>query len=367
MKRGDHGKNPRPGKFAQRVIDAAKSVLQRNGAVGPIELLVQLRFLEAVHVDGWRRGNPSYTVLEDHIQCGEKKLADTFRVFEEWAETEGLESADAVYQCASRSAARALRILADDNLELDRFYRTRYRRADQSPARKKQIDRKLNKAPDLVVFVITGEGATCSECGAALECDDWMFREEEQPLCLMCADLDHLQFLPSGNATLSRRAKKFSSLSAVVVQFNRRRKRYERKGLLATAVAIEEAETSMEKDSDIRAKQRAAAAVRRDEADAYLVEAMIKQILDQFPACPPQAASEIARHTAERGSGRVGRSAAGRAVDPVAIKLAVIAHIRHEHTDYDKLLMEGVPRREARDMIRSSLGSTLDSWRQAKD
>ena len=70
-----------------------------------------------------------------------------------------------------------------------------------------------------------------------------------------------------------------------------------------------------------------------------------------FPGCPAEAAEQIARHTAERGSGRVGRSAAGREVDPQAIKPAVIAHIRHEHTDYDEQLMQGVARDEARRQI----------------
>lgn len=350
-------------KLEQRVIDAAEQVLRRDGAVGPIELMIQLRFLERVHVDHWQRGNGAYAILEDHVQCGEKKLADTFRFFETWATTEGLQTVDAIYQGPSRRGARTLRIIADDDPKLEKFYRTRYLRADQSVARKKQIERKLNKAPDLVVFVITGEGAVCSECGETLERGDWMFREQEQPLCLTCADLDHLEFLPSGHATLSRRAKKFSPLSAVVVQFNRRRKRYERQGLLATAAAIEQAEISLEADADVRAKQRVAAAIRRVEEDANLVETMIDQIGEQFPSCPSEEARSIAQHTAQRGSGRVGRSAAGRAIDPTAIKLAVIAHIRHEHTDYDKLLMQGVERREARSMIQAALENRLMSWK----
>jgi len=34
-------------------------------------------------------------------------------------------------------------------------------------------------------------------------------------LCLSCADLDHLAFLPSGDTALTRRAKKYSGLTAV--------------------------------------------------------------------------------------------------------------------------------------------------------
>ncbi len=351
-------------KLEQRVIVAADQVLRRDGAVGPIELLTQLRFLEHVHVEHWKRGNSAITVLEDHIQCGEKKLADTFRYFQQWAEAERLEAAEAVYQGSSRSGARELRIIAADNPQLEKFYRTRYLRADHSPARKKQIERKLNKPPDLVVFIMASDEAICSECGETLLHGDWMFREQEQLLCLQCADLDHLEFLPSGNATLSRRAKKFSSLSAVVVQFNRRRKRYERQGLLATATAIRQAEESLQADAGKRAKQRAAAEIRRDQDDLKLVETMIDRISEQFPSCPLDEARCIAQHTAERGSGRVGRSAAGRDSEPEAIKLAVIAHIRHAHTDYDVKLMQGVARHEARSMIQPVLKKKLMAWRQ---
>ena len=37
------------------------------------------------------------------------------------------------------------------------------------------------------------------------------------PLCLDCADLGHLDYLPAGDAALTRRAKKASRQSAVVV------------------------------------------------------------------------------------------------------------------------------------------------------
>jgi hypothetical protein len=55
------------------------------------------------------------------------------------------------------------------------------------------------------------------------------------PLCLACADLDHLAFLPAGNTALTRRAKRAGGLSAVVVRFSRAPKRYERQGILIEA------------------------------------------------------------------------------------------------------------------------------------
>ena len=46
---------------------------------------------------------------------------------------------------------------------------------------------------------------------------------------------------------------------------------------------------------------------------------MIREITRLFPRCPASRAEAIARHTSLRGSGRVGRSAAGRALDEDAL------------------------------------------------
>ena len=76
--------------------------------------------------------------------------------------------------------------------------------------------------------------------------------EKGQPLCLSCADLDPLNFLPSGDATLTRRARRHSRLSAVIVRFVRTRKRYERQGILLAPEAIEEAEKECFDNAELR-------------------------------------------------------------------------------------------------------------------
>ena len=63
--------------------------------------------------------------------------------------------------------------------------------------------------------------------------------KERGALCLECADLDHLEFLPSGDAALTRRASTHSRLKAVVVQFSRARRRYERQGVLIESEALD--------------------------------------------------------------------------------------------------------------------------------
>lgn len=179
---------------------------------------------------------------------------------------------------------------------------------------------------------------------------------------MSCADLDHLVFLPSGDTALTRRARKHSSLSAVVVRFSRARKRYERQGILVQEAALAEAEEECFSDEDLRARRRQQEALRRLEEDEQLVERMTERIRQLFPGCPTPEAQRIARHTAARGSGRVGRSAAGRALDEGALRLAVIASIRHRHTHYDELIMQGVDRATARDEVHEQIERVLSDW-----
>ena len=174
--------------------------------------------------------------------------------------------------------------------------------------------------------------------------------------------MDHLDFLPRGDAALTRRARKHSPLSAIVVRFSRARKRYERQGILVTPEAIAQAQQECHADDDQRARRREQDAVRRFEGDQVLVEEMTGMIVAQFPGCATSEARRIAQHTARRGSGRVGRSAAGRQLRPDAITLAVGAWIRHQHTTYDTLLMKGVARHDAREFIREQQQRVLDLW-----
>src|SRR5262249_20859160 len=156
---------------------------------------------------------------------------------------------------------------------------------------------------------------------------DFLLKEKDQPLCMTCADLDGLVFLAAGDAALSRRARKYSRLSAVVVKFSRTRKRYERQGLLVTQEALAKAEQECAADASERAAVRAGAAVFRQAEDSEFIADLTQAILKQYPGCPVEEAESLAAQAGLRSSGRVGRSAAGRALDPKAIELAVRAHI----------------------------------------
>src|ERR1700704_4252496 len=184
---------------------------------------------------------------------------------------------------------------------------------------------------DLVVFDILRE-SKCAECLHELRKGDFLFMEGERPLCLTCADLDHLVYLPRGDTALTRRTRKHSALSAVVVRFSRARKRYERQGVLVEESALEQAEAECSADADQRIVRRERAEIYRDKLDQVLAMRMAESIRQMFPGCPPEEARAFAAHTSVRGSGRVGRTASGRALEEEALRAAVVASIRHRHT-----------------------------------
>jgi len=94
---------------------------------------------------------------------------------------------------------------------------------------------------ELKVFITTGD-SSCSECGEPLGRHAWItLVDGKGALCLACADLDHLAFSLRRRA-LTRRARKHSTLSAIMLKWSRARKRYERQGLLVEEQAIEQAE-----------------------------------------------------------------------------------------------------------------------------
>lgn len=222
---------------------------------------------------------------------------------------------------------------------------------------------KMNKNEELKVF-ITSDASSCGECGQKLGPNAWIILAAEKgPLCLACADFDHLVFLPSGDAALTRRARKYATLAAIVLKWTRARKRYERQGLLVDAPALERAEADCLADSEARQRSRAREALRRERLDREYTERFALRVGELFPGCPAGREMVIAEHACLACSGRIGRTAWARNFDAEAVRLAVIAHLRHTETPYDDLLMMGHDRWYARDMVAEMVDRVVAQWR----
>ena len=177
-----------------------------------------------------------------------------------------------------------------------------------------------------------------------------------------CADLDHLVFLPSGDTALTRRAKKYSRLSAVVLKWSRARKRYERQGLLVEEEGLAKAEQECLADAEVRERRREREAERAAELDTAFVAQFAERVREMFLGCPPGRDRVIAEYACRKHSGRVGRSAAAKQFDSAAVRLAVIAHVRHVETDYDTRLAGGIDRHDARTQVQRQVDRLLETW-----
>lgn len=345
-----------------RVIRAAERALEYQQRVSALDVLAGMGLLAPSNIEAWREGRLDY--LEEMIQGSYEKVAHSLEIFRNWAASRRLQPMEARYVRTTLKGEEALRFTSVKYPGLEDALRSHYVSPKLSERKKQTVEKKITAAPERVVFLNKRDGA-CSECGADLPSGSFLFMEAGQPLCLACASMGELEFLPRGDMALTRRATKYSDSRAVVVEFSRSRGRYERQGILVTEPAIRQAEEECAADAPERARQRVRAAAARQKDDVVFAGQMQQKIQAMFPGCPPAEAHQIAEHTARRGSGRVGRSEAGRKLDSDALTLAVRAAVRHRHTNYDELLSMGLDRASAREKVGGDIDAILDSWRWA--
>ncbi len=342
-------------RLEQSIVLAAQTALADRQSVSCVDILIGLGWLPPPRLEEWRQGRVDYLELVTQANLG--KLSRAMKFFRSWARAQGLVPREAVYVARARSR-RPLQFSKSGDPDLERAYRTHWVSPALSEAKRSRLVERQSRPADLVVISPVKEWK-CQECSLS---GDLLIMEGEGPLCLACADMDHLVYLPAGDTALTRRAKKASGLSAIVVRFSRSRRRYERQGILVEEAALERAERECLADEDARARLRVREEARRVDQDLVFQSDLAAEIRRLYPGCPSARAEAIARHAGSRGSGRVGRSAAGRALDPQAVGLAVAASVRHEDTGYDRLLMSGMPRAEARELVRTEVRRLLESW-----
>ena len=147
-----------------------------------------------------------------------------------------------------------------------------------------------------------------------------------------------------------------------MLKWSKTRRRYERQGLLVESEALEQAENECKADAKQREVRRINAAIRRDELDKVYIKQFSARIRELYPNCPSKRELKIAEHACRKYSGRVGRSSAAKSMDAKAVRLAVMAHIRHVETNYDDLLAAMHERGDARMMVRDAVAEILNNW-----
>lgn len=160
------------------------------------------------------------------------------RLFRSWATTQGLFASETAY-VARTPQRQMLRFSRSGDPKIEASYRTHWVSPELSEKKRERLAEKASRAPELVVIQPLNMEWTCHRCG---DTGDLLMMEDPGPACLPCAGLDDLEYLPAGDALLTRRVKAKSTRHAVVVRFSRTRGRYER-GLLLEPRALAEAKT----------------------------------------------------------------------------------------------------------------------------
>ena len=218
-----------------RVRLVAEQALAEKGYAAPIDVLVDLGWLAPIRVDEWRQGR--LPALEGSVQANLSKVYDAMADFRRWARDRGLEPSRTRYVARTRDR-RLLRFSVSGKPSIEEAYRTHWVSPRLSEAKRRRLAEAAYRPPELVAINATRDWS-CTKCSGTG--GDLLIVEEAGPVCMKCARMDHLVFLPSGDAGLTRRVGKASTLSAVVVRWSRARKRYERQGLLVEQAALDAA------------------------------------------------------------------------------------------------------------------------------
>jgi hypothetical protein len=224
-----HPENRR--KLADRVVKAAAAALAARSYVSSIDVLVGMGWLDPGAVKRWRQGQIDY--LERAIQTNLPRISEAMKLFRSWAKAEGLVASETDYVARSPQR-RTLRFSKSGAPAIEQLYRTHWVSAALSESKRERLAQKASRPPELVVISPLNDTWTCHRCGGS---GNLLMMENAGPACLRCVGLDDLEFLPAGEALLTRRAKAKSPRHAVVVRFSKSRRRYERQGLLVEAQA----------------------------------------------------------------------------------------------------------------------------------
>ena len=226
-------KNKEP--LDQRVARAAEAALAAQGYAGAIDVLLRIGWLNSSTMEAWRRGQ--IDCLEHTMQTNPARIAEALKLFHAWATAKDLKASETDY-VARRPQRETLRFSTSGDPAIETEYRTHWVSPALSTRKRERLAEKASRAPELVAVVPLNSEWTCHRCGKT---GDLLMMENAGPACLACVGLDDLEFLPAGDALLTRRAKANSARCAVVVRFSRTRRRYERQGLLVEPAALEAA------------------------------------------------------------------------------------------------------------------------------
>ena len=210
----------------ERVTAACERILAERGQVSTLEMLLGIQFIHHGHINQWKMSLIPY--LEKATLTNHENWGLALAAFHRWGESRGLRRVLAEYRMKNRTGEQYLRFTDTCDKVVEDLYRVAYAtHGPPPPTRERRVE------PTVWEVMRDSE---CGGCGEMVYPGAYIFRDKIRALCLPCAKLDQLAFLPSGDAGLTRLSKQrtieASAPYAVVMRFNQGRSHYQRVGIL---------------------------------------------------------------------------------------------------------------------------------------
>ncbi len=230
-------------KLEERVTKAAEAALAAQRYVSPVDVLVGIGWVDPNSLRRWQQGQVEY--LERVVQANLSRISVAMKLLRSWAAAQQLTPSEGLY--VTRNPSRhMLRFSKSGNPSIEKLYRTHWLSGELSQKKQQRLVEKESRAPDLLVIQPLNDSWRCHRCGRT---GDLLIMEGPGPACLRCTGLDDLEFLPAGDAALTRRVKATSARCAVVIRFSKSRRRYERQGLLVERPALTQARRELTREN----------------------------------------------------------------------------------------------------------------------
>ncbi len=226
--------------LSERVAKAAEATLAAQGYASPIDVLLGIGWLYHGAVKEWQQGR--IDCLDGVILVKPSRLSQALTLLRSWATGKGLIESETEY-VARTPQRQILRFSGSGDATLEKLYRTHWISSELPEKKRERLVEKANRAPDLVAIQPVSREWKCHRCGGT---GGILVMEKPGPACLRCVGLGDLEFLPAGDALLTRRVKAKSARHAVVVRFSKNRGRYERQGLLVEPKALQQVQHDLE-------------------------------------------------------------------------------------------------------------------------
>lgn len=233
--------------LAERVARAAGEALADQGYASPVDVLLGIGWLNPNTFRDWQQGRVDS--LEAVMQVNPSRLSEALTLFRSWATGKGLIESETEY-VARTPQRQSLRFSQSGGAALEKSYRTHWISSELPEKKRERLAEKASRAPELVVIQPVNREWKCHRCGGT---GAFLVMENPGPACLSCVGLDDLEFLPAGDALLTRRVKAKSARFAVVMRFSKNRGHYERQGLLVEPAALQQVQRDLEATAPVRA------------------------------------------------------------------------------------------------------------------